>query len=174
MPSRVNIPHGDSVGLAVAALEQRTLPGPRVLVVDRDNLQRVIICRAADRAGCIPAGAANLAEATRQLQSTAFDGVTLDLSFGREAVCDFLRHLGAVYCKSKIFVTAHGDAAGWLLEVMHQATLHGLDAEDDIVVKPLDIEILRRAFEQLRGQGALHHHSDEPRRGPDPGGNPAF
>src|ERR1700729_423302 len=103
MSGRVLRRAGDGVGSTAAAPRQRALPAPRVLVVDRDNLQRMIICRAADRAGCIPAGAANLAEATRQLQSTIFDGVTLDLSFGREAVCDFLRHLGAVYCKSKIF-----------------------------------------------------------------------
>src|ERR1700734_3613193 len=113
MSGRVLRRAGDGVGSTAAAPRQRALPAPRVLVVDRDNLHRMIICRAADKAGCIPAGAANLAEATRLAQSTAFDGITLDLSFGREAVGDFFSYLGALHCKAKIIVTGHRDVAAW-------------------------------------------------------------
>src|ERR1700722_6383528 len=161
MPARVNIPHGDSVGLAVGALEQRTLPGPRVLVVDRDNLHRMIICRAADKAGCIPAGAANLVEATRLAQVALFDSITLDLSFGRGAIFDFFNRMDALRCKAKIIVTGHHDTAGWQDAAVQHAALLGLDVEDDIAPKPLDVEVLRRAFEQLRIQPTLAGETDK-------------
>jgi DNA-binding NtrC family response regulator len=115
----------------------------------------MIICRAADKAGCIPAGAANLAEAAKRMQSADFDGVTLDLSFGREAVRDFLSHLAALRCTSKILLTAHRDAAGWQEEAVRHAALLGLDVEDDVAAKPLDVEMLRGVLEQLRIQRAL-------------------
>jgi two-component system, chemotaxis family, chemotaxis protein CheY len=145
---------GNGVG-PVGALGQSALRAPRILVVDRDNLQRMIICRAADRAGCIPAGAANLAEAARQMQSADFDALTLDLSFGREAVNNFLNRLGALCCMSKIFLTGHRDAADWQDEAVRHATLLGLDVEEDVAAKPLDVEMLRRMLEQLRIQRAL-------------------
>src|SRR4029077_1647480 len=95
--------------LTAAESEQSALPAPRVLVIDRDSLHRMIICRAADKAGYIPAGAANLAEATKHVQSGAFDCITLDLSFGHEAACGFLSRLEASACKSKILLLGDRD-----------------------------------------------------------------
>jgi DNA-binding NtrC family response regulator len=149
------IREGRSVGLTAAALGQSASPAPRVLVVDRDNLHRMIICRAADKAGCVPAGAANLAEAAKRMQSADFDGLTLDLSFGREAVRDFLSHLGELRCTSKILLTAHRDAMGWQEEAVRHAALLGLDVEEDVAAKPLDVEMLRGLLEQLRVRRAL-------------------
>jgi CheY-like chemotaxis protein len=149
MSGRARIWGGEGIHLTTPAADQSALPAPRVLVIDRDNLHRMIICRAADRAGCVPAGAANIAEATKLMQSTAFDCITLDLSFGREAVCDFLSRLGAIECKSKILVTGHRDTAGWQHEALHLGTSLALDVEDP-VVKPLDVAMLRSALEQLK------------------------
>jgi DNA-binding response OmpR family regulator len=168
------IREGDGVGLTAGALGQSALPAPRILVVDRDNLHRMIICRAADKARCIPAGAANLAEAAKQMRSADFDGVTLDLSFGRQAVSDFLSRLGALRCTSKILLTGQRDAAGWHDEVIHHATLLGLDVEEDVATKPLDVEMLRRVLEQLRIQRAPERDAKTAGPGLDPGWKPTF
>ena len=96
MSRHARIWDGGAVCLTAADAEQSALPALRVLVVDRDNLHRMIICRAADKAGCVPAGAANLTEAIKHVQSAAFDCITLDLSFGRRAACDFLSRLDAL------------------------------------------------------------------------------
>jgi CheY-like chemotaxis protein len=165
---------GGGVGRTAAALGQKALSAPRVLVVDRDNLHRMIICRAADKAGCIPAGAANLSEAARRMQTADFDGVTLDLSFGRDAVCDFLSRLGALRCTSKILLTGHRDTVGWQEEAVHHATSLGLDVEDDVAPKPLDVEMLRRVLEQLRIPRALDRDAKTAGPGPDSGWKPTF
>jgi two-component system, chemotaxis family, chemotaxis protein CheY len=139
--------------LTTAEAEQSTPPAPRVLVVDGDNLHRMIICRAADKAGYIPAGAANLAEAMKLVQSAAFDCITLDLSFDRGAAGDFLGRLDAIACKSKIFVVGDPDAAE-SRETLRIGRSLGLDVEDPLA-KPIDVGMLRYALEQLRVQGAL-------------------
>jgi DNA-binding response OmpR family regulator len=112
----------------------------------------MIICRAADKAGYIPAGAANLAEATKLVQSAAFDCITLDLSLGRGAASDFLSRLDAIACKSKILVVGDRDTAE-CRETLRIARSLGLDVEVP-VAKPIDVGMLRYALEQLRIQGA--------------------
>ena len=66
---------------------------PRLLVVDDDNLHRMIICRVAAKAGFLPAGAASYDEAAKLAQETAFDCITLDLSLGNHAGTEMLHHL---------------------------------------------------------------------------------
>jgi DNA-binding response OmpR family regulator len=153
MSAHARIWDGGAVRLTAADVEQSALPVARVLVVDRDNLHRMIICRAADKAGCIPAGAANLTEAIRHVQSAAFDCITLDLSFGRRAACDFLRRLDALGFTSKILVVGDRDTTD-CRETLRVAASLGLDAEDSMA-KPLDVGKLRVALEQLRIQSAL-------------------
>jgi CheY-like chemotaxis protein len=77
MSGQARIWDGGAAHLTAAESKQSALPAPRVLVIDRDSLHRMIICRAADKAGYVPAGAANLAEATKHVQSDAFDCITL-------------------------------------------------------------------------------------------------
>jgi two-component system, chemotaxis family, chemotaxis protein CheY len=149
MEGRARIWNGTAAPLAAAEAGQ---PAPRALVIDRDNLHRVILCRAADKAGYIPAGAANPAEATRLLQSGAFACITLDLSFGRGA-CDFLRRLDAIACTAKIFLVGHPDAAE-SREGLRAATSLGLDVEKPMP-KPLDVGLLRYTLEQLKIGRAL-------------------
>jgi CheY-like chemotaxis protein len=153
MSGHARIWDGGAVRLTAADAEQSALPALRVLVVDRDNLHRMIICRAADKAGCVPAGAANLTEAVKHVQSAAFDCITLDLSFGRRAACDFLRRLDALGFASKILLVGDRDTAD-CRETLRVAASLGLDAEDSMA-KPLDVGKLRVALEQLRIQGAL-------------------
>jgi DNA-binding response OmpR family regulator len=144
---------GGGAHSTAAEAERSASPAPRVLVIDRDNLHRMIICRAADKAGCIPAGAANFAEATKLLQSAAFDCITLDLSFGHGATSDFLSRLDAIACKSKILVVGDRDTAE-CRETLRTARSLGLDVEDPMA-KPIDVGRLHYALEQLRIQRAL-------------------
>jgi two-component system, chemotaxis family, chemotaxis protein CheY len=148
MAGRARIWDGAAAPLAAAEAEQST---PRALVIDRDNLHRMIICRAADKAGYIPAGAANLAEATRLLQSGTFACITLDLSL-REAR-EFLSRLDAIACTAKIFLVGHPDAPE-SREGLRVATSLGLDVEKPMA-KPLDVGLLRYALEQLKIGRAL-------------------
>jgi two-component system, chemotaxis family, chemotaxis protein CheY len=148
MAGRARIWDGAAAPLAAAEAEQST---PRALVIDRDNLHRMIICRAADKAGYIPAGAANLTEATRLLQSGTFACITLDLSL-REAR-EFLSRLDAIACTAKIFLVGHPDAPE-SREGLRVATSLGLDVEKPMA-KPLDVGLLRYALEQLKIGRAL-------------------
>jgi two-component system, chemotaxis family, chemotaxis protein CheY len=143
MAGRARIWDGAAAPLAAAEAEQSA---PRALVIDRDNLHRMIICRAADKAGYIPAGAANLAEATRLLQSGTFDCITLDLSF--RGAREFLSRLDAIGCMAKIFLVGHPDAPE-SREMLRAATALGLDVEKPMA-KPIDVGLLRFALEQLK------------------------
>jgi two-component system, chemotaxis family, chemotaxis protein CheY len=133
--------------------EQSALPAPRILVIDSDSLHRMIICRAADKAGYVPAGAANPAEATKLLQSTAFDCIVLDLSLGREATSGLLSRLGAIGCKAKILAMGDCDAPA-CHNTQRLAKSLALDVGEP-VAKPVDVGRLRYVLEQLRVQGAL-------------------
>jgi two-component system, chemotaxis family, chemotaxis protein CheY len=143
MAGRARIWDEAAAPLAAAEAEQSA---PRALVIDRDNLHRMIVCRAADKAGYIPAGAANLAEATRLLQSGTFACITLDLSF-REAR-EFLNRLDAIACTAKIFLVGHPDAPE-SREGLRAAIALGLDVEKPMA-KPLDVGLLRYALEQVK------------------------
>jgi len=136
-----------------AEREQSALPAPRVLAIDGDNLHRMIICRAADKAGYVPAGAANVTEATKLMQSAAFDCIVLDLALGREATSGFLSRLGAVGCQAKIL--AIGDsAAPACRETQRLAKSLALNVGEPLA-KPVDVGMLRYVLEQLRVHGAL-------------------
>src|ERR1700686_4281670 len=68
-------------------------PMPGLLVIDDDNLHRMIICRVAAKAGFLPAGAASYDEAAKLAQETAFDCITLDLSLGNHVGTEMLHSL---------------------------------------------------------------------------------
>jgi two-component system, chemotaxis family, chemotaxis protein CheY len=153
MSGHARIWGADEAHLTTTEREQSALPAPRVLVIDSDNLHRMIICRAADKAGYVPAGAANLAEATKLLQSIAFDCIVLDLSLGREATSGFLSRLGAVGCKAKILAMGDCDAPP-CRDTQRLAKSLALDVGEP-VAKPVDVGRLRYLLEQLRVQGAL-------------------
>src|SRR5579864_7417829 len=84
---------------------------PRLLVIDDDNLHRMIICRVAVRAGYAPAGAATYEEAAQLAQEGTFDCITLDLSLGQHAGVELVRLLWVVGCKAPIIVISGCDDA---------------------------------------------------------------
>src|SRR5580658_3293515 len=84
---------------------------PRLLVIDDDNLHRMIICRVAAKAGYVPAGAASYDEAARLAQESVFDCITLDLSLGEHVGDEILRHFWVIGCKAPIIIISGCDDA---------------------------------------------------------------
>ena len=135
-----------------AKMQRPGLAPPRLLVIDSDNLHRMIICRAADKAGYIPAGAANFAEAAKFTQTTMFDCITLDLSLGQQTG-EMLRHLREIDCETPILIIGHRDATG-CRETLRFARSLGLNVGEP-VAKPVDVGMLRDALEQMKVRRTL-------------------
>ena len=144
----------DHADRTAARVKQSALPSPRLLVIDTDNLHRMTICRAADKAGFVPAGAANFAEAAKLTQASMFDCITLDLSLGQQTG-ELLRHLREIDCEAPVLIVGNRDAAG-CRETLHFARSLGLNVGEP-VPKPVDIDMLRDAFEQIRIQCRRQH-----------------
>ncbi len=123
---------------------------PRLLVIDDDNLHRMIICRVAAKAGYAPAGAATYDEAAKLAQETAFDCITLDLSLGPHAGVEMLRHLWVIGCKAPIIVITGCDGAtcNETLKVAKSLNLNIWQS----MSKPVDLAVLRYWFERLKSQ----------------------
>ena len=119
----------------------------RLLVIDDDNLHRMIICRAAAKAGYEPAGAATYEEAAQLAQEIAFDCITLDLSLGQHAGVEMLRHLWVIGCKAPIIVISGCDSVtcNETLKVAKSLNLNIWQT----MSKPVDLAILRYWFERL-------------------------
>jgi DNA-binding response OmpR family regulator len=142
----------DGAHRITAKAERPALAVPRLLVIDGDNLHRMIICRVADKAGYLPAGAANFSEAAKLAQTTAFDCVTLDLSLGQQTG-DMLRHLREIGCDAPILIVGNRDAAG-CCETLRFARSLGLNVGEP-VAKPVDVGLLRYALEQMKVERTL-------------------
>jgi DNA-binding response OmpR family regulator len=136
----------DQADLAHARAVRAALP--RLLVIDDDNLHRMIICRAAAKAGYLPAGAASYDEAVQLAQETAFDCITLDLSLGDHAGVEMLRHLWVVGCKAPIIIVSGCDDAT-CSETTKVAESLKLNVWESIP-KPVNLATLRAALERLK------------------------
>ena len=123
---------------------------PRLLVVDDDNLHRMIICRVAARAGYAPAGAATYEEAAKLVGANAFDCITLDLSLGDHGGADMLRHLAAIGCTAPIIIVSGCDDATCRDSVRIAKSLR-LNVWESIH-KPVDLVVLRYWLERLKSE----------------------
>ncbi len=121
----------------------------RLLVIDDDSLHRMVICRAAAKAGYLPAGAASYDEAARLTRETAFDCITLDLGLGDHAGSEMLYHLSNVGCAAPIIVISGCDVAT-SKEAVRLAGLLKLNVWE-CIPKPVDLAMLRGFLERLRG-----------------------
>jgi ActR/RegA family two-component response regulator len=122
---------------------------PRLLVIDDDNLHRMVICRAAAKIGFLPAGAASYEEAARLMRDTAFDCITLDLGLADRAGSEMLHHLASVGCAAPIIVISGSDAAT-CKEAVKVAEMLKLNVWE-CIPKPVDLALLRSFLERLRG-----------------------
>jgi DNA-binding response OmpR family regulator len=152
MSEQARVWGADGANRIAAKAERPTLAVPRLLVIDSDNLHRMIICRAADKAGYIPAGAANFSEAAKLTQTTVFDCITLDLSLGQQTG-EMLRHLREIDCEVPILIVGNRDAAG-CRETLRFARSLGLNVGEP-VAKPVDVGLLRYALEQMKVERTL-------------------
>jgi two-component system, chemotaxis family, chemotaxis protein CheY len=121
---------------------------PRLLVIDDDNLHRMIICRVAAKAGFLPAGAASYDEAVKLAQETAFDCITLDLSLGNHAGTEMLHHLSMLGSTVPIIVVSGADYAT-CKETVKVAEMLNLDIWE-CIPKPVDLVMLRHFLERLK------------------------
>jgi two-component system, chemotaxis family, chemotaxis protein CheY len=120
----------------------------RLLVIDDDNLHRMIICRAAAKAGYVPAGAASYEEAAQLVQESAFDCITLDLSLGEHAGVEMLRHFWVIGCKAPIIIISGCDHAT-CSETERVAASLKLNVWESIP-KPVNLAVLRDSLERLK------------------------
>ena len=133
-------------GLAHASAARAPLP--RLLVIDDDNLHRMIICRAAAKSGYLPAGAATYDEAVKLAQETAFDCITLDLSLGDRAGVEMLRHLWVIGCKAPIIIISGCDN-----ETCNESTKVAESLKMNVwesIPKPVNLATLRESLERLK------------------------
>lgn len=120
----------------------------RLLVIDDDNLHRMIICRVAAKAGYLPAGAASYDEAAQLAQENTFDCVTLDLSLGEHAGVEILRHLWVIGCKAPIIIISGCDDAT-CSETARVAASLKLNVWESIH-KPVNLAVLRDSLERFK------------------------
>jgi ActR/RegA family two-component response regulator len=146
MLEQVNLPGLDREAGTVGNGSQPA--APRLLVIDDDNLHRMIICRTAAKAGYLPAGAATYEEAAKLMQETAFDGITLDLSLGAYDGSEMLQQLSILGCTAPIVVISGCDYATCKEAVKVAARLN-LDIWE-CIPKPVDLVMLRNFLERLK------------------------
>ncbi len=104
---------------------------PRLLVIDDDNLHRMIICRVAAKAGFLP-----------------FDCITLDLSLGNHAGTEMLHHLSVLGSTAPIIVVSGADYTT-CKETVKVAEMLNLDIWE-CIPKPVDLVMLRHFLERLK------------------------
>jgi DNA-binding NtrC family response regulator len=121
---------------------------PRLLVIDDDNLHRMVICRAAAKAGYLPAGAASYDEAVKLIQQGAFDCVTLDLSLGERAGVEMLRYFSVIGYKVPVIIISGCDDAT-CSESAKVAESLKLNIWESIA-KPVDVSVLHGSLERLK------------------------
>jgi two-component system, chemotaxis family, chemotaxis protein CheY len=148
MPDQASLLDSDQSDAHATGAAQRAVPC--VLVVDDDNLHRMVICRCAAKAGYAPAGAATFEEAVKLTQKTAFDCVTLDLSLGAHAGIEMVHHLQAIDSKAPIIVISGCDEVT-CKETVKLAELLGLNVWQSLP-KPVDLALLRYWLERLKAE----------------------
>ena len=124
--------------------------GPRLLVVEDDTLHRMMICRVAANAGCVPAGASTYEEAAKLLQKGVFDCITLDLSLGARDGDEVLRHLAAISSNTNVIIVSGCDDSRRQDSVALAKSL-GLNVRESIA-KPVDLVVLRYWLERLKSE----------------------
>lgn len=123
------------------------LPPPRILVVDDDNLHRMIVYRLATKAGYLPAGAASYDEAVALVQESAFDLITLDLLLGNHGGNEMLHHLAILDCRAPIILISGCDHAICKDAIALAGRLNLYIWE--CFAKPVDLAMLRHFLERL-------------------------
>jgi CheY-like chemotaxis protein len=142
----------DFLGLNRQGRTGDVTPRPRLLAIDDDTLQRMVICRVAARAGYLPAGAASYDEAMKLASGTEFNCITLDLSIGALGGREMLHRLAQIGCTAPILVVSGCNSTTCSESVMLAKSLH-LNVSYWLP-KPVDLVLLRFWLEQLKTERA--------------------
>jgi two-component system, chemotaxis family, chemotaxis protein CheY len=136
--------------LEVGSVGARAAPAahgvPRLLVIDDNNLHRLIICRVAAKVGYVTVEAPGYEEAATLMGEGEFDCITLDLSLGAHAGVEMLRHLWKIGCKTPIIIISGCDPAV-AQETARFAKSLQLTVRES-VPKPVDLGLLRYSLER--------------------------
>jgi two-component system, chemotaxis family, chemotaxis protein CheY len=136
-----SVESGDTVARAPSG-------APRLLVIDDDDLHRMIVCRAAIKAGYLVVQAASYDEAAQLAHDGKFDCITLDLSLGGHAGRELLQHFWVIGCKAPVIIISGADEAVCreTVDVARSLKFEVLEP----VPKPVDLSLLRFTLERLK------------------------
>jgi CheY-like chemotaxis protein len=131
-------------------MKPNSLEPSSLLIIDDAPVHSAVIDRTARRAGFVATVAHSYEDACEQLSRRQFDCITLDLGLNDHGGADVLRHLAAIRCAAKIIVISQSDKD--TCDDMVQLG-RALDLKVyKYVQKPIDLEALRRALENMRAQ----------------------
>lgn len=123
---------------------------PRLLIVDDDNLQRMITCKVAAAAGYEADGAASFEDAIVLLRERAYDCITLDIMLGKDTGVDILRVLKELRSKARIILVSgsHSDIQVMAQNVGRLAHLN----MGEPMAKPIDLKLLEQTLISLKAK----------------------
>ena len=132
----------------VAQSVMRADDTPHILVVDDDEVHRIIICRVAAKVGYVAIEANSYEAAELLLRERTFACVSLDLSLGRRGGIDVLRLIADCARQTPVIIVSGSD-----IDLRTEATdiaLHlGLNSYDPLP-KPLNLADLKQRLTQIK------------------------
>lgn len=120
----------------------------KLLIIEDDNVHRMIIKRFASALGFVIAEASTYESAIALLDDGRFDCITLDLSIRARSGVDVLCHLRKIGCRIPVLIisganeTKRSETAVFA-EAMNFTVLH-------VMKKPLDLHALQEALAKLK------------------------
>ncbi|MTW15651.1 response regulator [Rhodoplanes serenus] len=123
-----------------------------VLVIDDDDVQRMVLCKTAERAGFVATSAATFGAAMALLRQHTYTVITLDLSLGARNGLDVMHALVGIGCRTPIVIVSGANAA-LRSETVALAGLIKLDVRHSLP-KPVDLALLRRVLSSIREESA--------------------
>ena len=150
----VNQPNGGSAVSANSRSSRAQPNGPggggcrslQLLIADDDAAQRLLIAAAANQAGHTVTLAHSCVEAIRQIQTTRFDCVTLDLIFEDGDGIEVLQAMASAKFAGSAIVISGMDASHRIAARSHAKSL-GIEVRS--LPKPLDLAALRVCLANL-------------------------
>lgn len=125
---------------SVATRSGGSSPRAHLLVIDDDNLQRMIVRQVAGKLGYETSGAATYEDAVELLGDRDYDCIILDISLGTRSGMDVLRLFEEVHCSTPIIIMsgAREAVARDVFEVGRDLGLNMLS----VMPKPVDLDLL--------------------------------
>jgi CheY-like chemotaxis protein len=138
----------------------RARPTPRLLVVDDVVVHRMILCKAAQKAGYATLEAGTVDEAVEVAMANELACITLDLSLGERGGTEVMRRLADLNRRMPVIIISGLEPA--MTQAAHDfGAKLGLQMEAP-VAKPVDLTKLRDLLLRLEADWLVAHHSFAP------------